>query len=103
MQRWLEEFEVKHVDFMRAIKSFNTMHEIWKSLASNADHAGSAAFARKQSFLYDDLSNSMKEWFLKTAEPRFLHINEENIVETIQSFRNEELGWLYSFGRLSDS
>lgn len=97
MQRWLEELEIKHIDFMRAIKSFSTMQTIWKSMASAATDAGPAGFARRQSSLYADLRKDMEKWFEETAEPRFLHITEENVVETIQNFRREELGWLLRY------
>lgn len=98
MQRWLEEFEIKHIEFMRAIKSFSTMHDIWKSLASSTTHAGSASFARRQSYLYLDLCESMRRWFKDTAEPRFLNITEDNIIDTIQKFRADELDWLMKYG-----
>lgn len=97
MQRWLEEFELKHLDFIRAIKSHYKMYEVWTALSKKTTDAGSAAFARRQSFVYYDLHVQTKEWFLKTAEPRFLNITEETIVETIQQFRADELGWLAKY------
>lgn len=99
MERWLEEFEMKHIDFMRAMASFHKMHEVWATLSTKVTTAGSAAFARCQSWLYYELHTHTRAWFLQAAERRFLGITEENIVETIQKFRKEELGWLMKYGR----
>lgn len=100
MERWLEEFELKHVEFMRCIKYFHTFSAIWNSLASNSSMPGMAAFSRRQSSLYWNLHSSAKEWFSKSAEPRFLAITEENLIRTILSFRQQELGWLTKYARL---
>lgn len=98
MMRWLEEFELTHVDFMRCLKSFHKMHEIWLSLASGFPSSHSAAaFARRQSHIYLDLHKQALTWFTGSADPRFLHITEENIIEVIQEFRKTELGWLESY------
>lgn len=94
LQRWLEEFEMKHIDFMRSIKSFATMHLNWNELASQQVQPGKAAFARRQSLLYFRLYEDAKSRFDKTAEPRFKNLTEENLVEILMDFRRTELSWL---------
>lgn len=96
--RWLEEFELKHVDFVRCIKSFEKMRSVWLDLAGSASLPGDSAFARKQASTYYVLHRDASAWFLKTAEPRFLSMTEETLVETISDFRAQELSWLESYG-----
>lgn len=93
MQRWLEDFEMKHIDFMRSIKSFHTMHETWNALANHAKDPGKAAFAKRQSKLYLRLHEDTRKRFEEVAEPRFRELSEENLVETLMEFRNVELSW----------
>lgn len=94
MQRWLEDFEMKHVEFMRSIKSFHTMYRTWDTLASNQVHPGKAGFSRQQSLMYLRLHDDAVERFEKVSEPRFKGITEKNVVEIISEFRRVELRWL---------
>lgn len=98
MMRWLEEFELKHVDFMRCIKSFEKMRSVWTDLAEKVLLPGERAFARKQAATYDYLQKDASEWFGKTAEPRFLNMTEETLIKTITDFRAKELSWLKTYG-----
>lgn len=97
MMRWLEEFEMKHIEFMRCIQHFRTMHDIWKSLSDELDSPGDASFARRQSTIFMDLCDDAQEWFREVAEPQFLDLSEGNLVSKLQEFRKQELGWLSSY------
>lgn len=99
MQRWLEEFELKHVEFMRCIKSFLTMSETWCALSLEADLPGNVAFAKRQSLIYRQLHDDAKSLFVKVAEPRFRQLSEQNFVELIRKFREVDLGWLAKYDR----
>lgn len=95
--RWLEEFELKHVEFMRSVQYFDTMREVWGQLAVEADHEGITSFCKRQSCLFDSLRENTKAWFNRVAEPRFVNITEENIVSVLRDFREHELGWLATY------
>ena len=45
MMRWLEEYEIKHVEFDRCIKAYSTMSSVWMELADKHSHTGYRAFA----------------------------------------------------------
>lgn len=95
--RWLEEFEMKHIEFIRSIRHFLSMHEVWTTLASESAHPGSAAFARRQSSLFMDLHCDAVKWYKKVSAPQFLELSEENMVQTLQDFRQQEIGWLQGY------
>ena len=94
--RWLEEFELKHVEMMRTIKAFFHMHEVWNSLASTSKNDGYAGYARRQSANYLELSENAKGLFEAEGDERQCHMNELTFVELVQKFRKEELDWLDS-------
>lgn len=71
MMRWLEEFELKHVEFMRSIKSFERMSSVWAELASKTPLPGNAAFARKQSETFKTLSKDASDWFSRRPNHDF--------------------------------
>lgn len=98
--RWLEEFELKHVEFMRSMQYFATMRNIWGQLAVETDNEGTASFCRRQSSIFDGLRESTKVWFNRVAEPRFVNISEENLVSVLRDFREHELGWLATYTTL---
>ena len=70
--RWQEEWEIRQADYLRCIRYFGKMAEIWKCLVKDsiADTSlvqlGKNAYARKKSHMY----RSMKEHAVKllTAE-----------------------------------
>jgi hypothetical protein len=98
MSRWLEEFELKHIEFIRCIRSFQTMHFAWAAMASKAVGAGRTAFARRQSTMYLDLHNEAKDWFARKGETRFVNLanyyDTTSFVDAVRQFRERELGWL---------
>lgn len=57
MNRWREEYERKQAQFMRCIRSFGRMAQIWMQLAENSEHAnpGYGAHARKTASRYQKL------------------------------------------------
>jgi hypothetical protein len=97
--RWLEEFELKHMEFIRCIRSFNTMHTVWNAIGKKATKPGPAAFAFRQSTFYRDLHDDAKGWFIRKGERRFVQLvdgvdNVADFVRTARQFRKQELGWL---------
>lgn len=99
--RWLEEFELKHIEFIRCIGSFNTMHSIWDTMANAATQPGPAAFARRQATVYCNLRDDAKRWFAQKGEQRFVSSIQDghggsatSLVKAVRQFREHELGWL---------
>lgn len=97
MMRWLEEFELKHVEFMRSIKSFEKMSSVWSILASKSSSPANSALARKQAAIYETLRADASHWFRQTGEPRFLVMTEHTLVKIITDFREGELSWLQGY------
>ena len=97
MIRWMEEFELKHVDFMRCIKSFDTMRTVWSTMASKSSSLAAIAIARKESAKYSTLHEDASSLHAKTAEPRFRVMTEGTLVKIIQDFRDRELSWFRSY------
>lgn len=52
MQRWQEEWERKQAEFMRCIRSFGKMSEVWTALSMSSISEGHASYARKKSAMF---------------------------------------------------
>jgi hypothetical protein len=94
MMRWLEEFELKHVEFVRCITGFDAMMSAWSAVATKETREGYAAFARSRSDIYRRLRDQAEDLFQKNAEPHLLEFRE-NLIKGIQTLRERELGWLW--------
>ena len=93
--RWMEEFELKHAEFIRCIKTFDTMRTAWENVAANCTHRGYAAFARRQSVMYRDLHKDAEDLYQQRAEKQFSGISgSETLIREVHKFRESELGWL---------
>jgi hypothetical protein len=99
MMRWLEEFELKHVEFVRCISSFHTTATTWKTIADNETRDGYAAFARYQSSIFHQLRDEAESMFQKNAEPGLLQ-SRDDLIGGIQKLRRRELGWLWKMAGL---
>jgi hypothetical protein len=93
--RWLEEFELKHVEFMRCIKSFETMRAIWGTISKRHDKPGYAAFAQRQADMYEDLRDDAISRFKHVANPRLLRGDIRSLTQAISEFRRDQLSWLF--------
>jgi len=92
--RWLEEYEMKHVELRRCIKSFHKMHSAWESIANNCGNLGHSAFSRRQSELYCLLHDDAVDRFKRVGYSPFVTCNDSELVSEVYRFRNHELGWL---------
>ena len=52
MQRWQEEWERKQAEFMRCIRSYDKMSDVWADLSKSSASQGHAAYARKKSAMF---------------------------------------------------
>jgi hypothetical protein len=94
MLRWMEEFELKHAEFLKSINSFQAMSTAWSTLANAEGNPARAAFARYRSNTYTILRDHAVSLFTKTAEARFVDPEGGSIVAAIRTFRKTELAWL---------
>jgi len=95
MQRWMEEFEMKHAEFIRCIETFRTMQQAWGTVAKRCTHPGYAAFARRQSDMYLTLREDAESLFKLKGEPRFSGISDiKSLIPVVRQFRESELAWL---------
>jgi hypothetical protein len=93
MLRWLEEFELKHAEFIKSINSFQSMADAWNTLANTDEDKARAAFARYRSNAYLILHDQAVDLFAKTGERRFVKLEGGNLVTAVRAFRETELDW----------
>ncbi|KAH6905647.1 hypothetical protein BKA70DRAFT_1225358 [Coprinopsis sp. MPI-PUGE-AT-0042] len=70
MMRWQEEYEQKLVEFVRAIRHYETMAAVWKSLSEasgNVEHTGKVNYARKTAARYRDQASRCSTIFSEQA------------------------------------
>lgn len=102
MLRWLEEFELKHVEFTRAIANFKTMENAWQTLADGEIDGGRSAFSRRQANMYRVLHDDTKSTFMKVTLPRFSNPEGGDIMAALMVFRNDELSWIQQLASLRE-
>jgi hypothetical protein len=89
----MEEFELKHAEFARCIRSFDYTSRSWETLAGTGDaRPGYAEFARRQANHYRELCTGAQSLFEKHGEERFVH-PKTTLVDAVQDFREQELSW----------
>jgi hypothetical protein len=99
--RWLEEYELKHVEFHRCIESFRFMRVAWSSLAAKSLNPGQSAFASRQSSVYRELQLDAEHLFKSKGLAEFVECvagDMDAFVKAVREFRRRELGWLTELG-----
>jgi hypothetical protein len=81
MNRWREQYEIKHADFHRSIKYCKTFSGIWRKLVKEAEegvsgpHAlGKAAYGRRSAALWEEMEKRTRAAFKKVALPELADI-----------------------------
>jgi hypothetical protein len=93
--RWLEEYELKHMEFIRCIKSFETMRALWGTMAKHHAKPGYAAFARRQASTYKDLRDDAISRFKHVGNPNLLARGDtSSFVQAVLGLREKHLSWL---------
>ncbi|KAF8803122.1 hypothetical protein BYT27DRAFT_7226149 [Phlegmacium glaucopus] len=70
MERWREEWEAKQADFLRCIRSFGKMADVWQTLStrepencSKACERGRIAYAKQKSAMFQEMACHAKDVF----------------------------------------
>ncbi|KAJ3831303.1 hypothetical protein F5878DRAFT_647757, partial [Lentinula raphanica] len=92
MERWQEQLEIKHAEFLWLIASFTTHRNAWESLAkSYSDSPGHLAYAREHQDMFDSLRVDAEEKYRQCALPFFRHRESgESLENRIMLWRREE-------------
>ena len=88
----MEEFELKHVEFARCIRSFDYTKDAWETLSAKCVRPGYGEFARRQADFYKKLHTDVQLLFEKYGEERLVK-HKATITDAIQDFRDQELSW----------
>lgn len=92
MRRWLEEWEIRQADYLRCIRYFQTMAQIWQGLVTicsddNLVQLGKNAYARKKAQMYTDMANHAIE-LLTTEGYGHLLDDKKAFYEHIEAVRS---------------
>ncbi len=88
---WLEQMEIKHAEFGRAVQSFGYTSEAWARRVPSAETPGHAAYARKQSAKYAKLKQDAEDAFKRVGMPMFREIPAgTTLIDQMVRFRVEE-------------
>ncbi|KAH6914266.1 hypothetical protein BKA70DRAFT_1182325 [Coprinopsis sp. MPI-PUGE-AT-0042] len=91
MMRWQEEYEQKLIEFVRAIRHYETMAAVWSSLSEasgNDKQAGKVAYARKTAARYREQASRCSSVFsLQAGYPDLT--NEAKVLEYVILSRQE--------------
>jgi len=94
MFRWLEQFELKHIEFSRCIKSFDYASSAWLAASKQTARPGYSAFAKRQSRLFTSLRDDATAKFAKYGFPGLGGLSGAALVKSLGAFREKELAWL---------
>jgi hypothetical protein len=92
MMRWIEEFELKHAELARCIRSFDHMSHVWEELAEKDARSGYAEFGRRQASIYRKLCTDASNLFRTHGEEHFVD-SKTTLTDAISTFRKQELSW----------
>jgi hypothetical protein len=95
MERWQEQVEQKLAEFLRIIRSFGKMKEVWTDMSQNqpTDLPGHMAYAREKAHMYERMEYDARK---KLEEMGYKHLlsMEGTIVDYIEAKRAEEVIFL---------
>lgn len=87
MQRWQEEHKRVQADFMRCIRSFQTMSTVWGKLIKSEATPGANVYAKKKSAMFKRMEDNAAHLFDCTGyhDLRVKLKNSESLVTHIQA------------------
>lgn len=107
MKRWQEEWEIKKVEFLRCIRSFEHMSRCWADLSKIHDTVGSAghaSYAKRQAAMYCQMERDTRKLLddagyselltLKDNKAIVKHIQAERLKTVIPELEPQEQCWI---------
>ncbi|KAK1234885.1 hypothetical protein PQX77_001902 [Marasmius sp. AFHP31] len=92
-ERWQEQLERKHAEFMRSIAFFANARDTWKTLASDecSSTPGHRAYAKEHSDMYETLRLDCEVKYKACAIPILLNIpSGKTLADQVLRFRETE-------------
>ncbi|KAJ3841846.1 hypothetical protein F5878DRAFT_702525 [Lentinula raphanica] len=95
MERWQEQLEIKHAEFLRLITSFTKHRDAWDLLAKRySTLPGHLAYAQEHRDLFDSLRVDAQERYQQSAVSFLLYRDSgETLADRIVRWRREEEKW----------
>lgn len=92
MQRWQEELEIKQAEFLRCIRSFGRMKEIWTALSNRATSIGLVAYAKQKAAMYSKMEIQCRNKLQVTGFGRILEVVKDGqiLADHIASERQKQ-------------
>ncbi|KAJ3831975.1 hypothetical protein F5878DRAFT_647165, partial [Lentinula raphanica] len=92
MERWQEQLEIKHSEFLRLIASFTKHRDAWDLLMNHhSTTPGHQAYAREHRDMFDSLRIDAEEKYRRSAIPFLLGRKPgETLADRIIQWRREE-------------
>jgi len=71
MERWREEWEAKQADFLRCIRTFDKMADVWQTLSARdperLSERGRMAYAKQKSAMFQEMACHAKDTFRRAG------------------------------------
>lgn len=104
-RRWLEQIEIKHAEFMRCIKSFEKMKQVWTSLAeyhSDDSRPGHVAYARQKAAMYGRMQQECTTRYNSCGVPILVRKNvvDSTLADRVALYRQQEEAWMADMVRV---
>lgn len=84
--RWREQYEIKHAEFVRIIKTFSRMADIWHGLANHQDLPEAVAYARRHAAIFSRLASDARALYRRCGHPTL--VGTEDWIEFVQAAIN---------------
>ena len=95
MYRWMEQFELKHVEFHCTVNFFKRIAHDWTELATSSTLPGFSAYASKHAAMFTDLANDTDFHFKQVGHPDFVNLPETTrLADAVGVWRTKWLQWM---------
>ncbi|KAF8955769.1 hypothetical protein BDZ97DRAFT_1709000 [Flammula alnicola] len=89
MERWQEEWEKTQADFLRCIRFFGKMHDVWMQLAGSSSNGGSKAYALKKSAMFKTMERNARDHLNRAGYSHLVLKDSQILADLIQEERSK--------------
>ena len=94
MERWREEWEAKQANFLRCIRTFSKMADVWQTLStqepegrSKACETGRIAYAKQKSAMFREMEHHAKDTFRSAGYGELIdNLIDQQVGKTLADF-----------------